>query len=67
MAGLSEPKESVILLPLWNTAIFQRATGAMYQCPALIRQGVLRVGDIPKDGGLGEVELKPVAGTWGVL
>ena len=38
MAGLNEPKGSVTQLPPWNTAIFQRATGATYQCPALIRK-----------------------------
>ena len=40
MAGLNEPKESVTLLTLWNTAIFQRETGATDQCLALIRKGV---------------------------
>ena len=28
--GLNEPKGSVTQLPLWNTAIFQRGTGATY-------------------------------------
>ena len=63
MAGLSDPKESATLLPLWNTAIFQRATGPTYQCPALIRKGVLQVGDLLKHGGLDEEKLKPLGGN----
>ena len=64
MAGLHEPKESVTRPPLWNTAIFQRETGATYQCPALLRRGILRVGDLLKDGGLDEAKLAPIAATW---
>ena len=62
-----EPKGSVTQLPLWNTAIFQRETGATYQCPALIRRGVLQVGDLLKDGGLDEAKLATIAPTWRAL
>ena len=64
MTGLNGRKGSITQLPLWNTAIFQRETGATYQCPALIRKGVLRVGDLLKDRGLDEAKLAPVAATW---
>ena len=67
MAGLNEPKESVTRLPLSNTAIFQRQTGATYQCPALIRRGVLQVGNLLKDGRVDEAKLAPVAATWRAL
>ena len=45
---LHEPEASVTQLPLWNTAVYTaiRETGATYQCPALIRKGVLKIGDL---------------------
>ena len=64
MPGLNEPKGLSTQLPLWNTAVFQKETGATYQCPALIRKGVLRIGDLLKEGGLDEAKLAPVAATW---
>ena len=60
MRGLHEPRASITQLPLWNTAVFQRETGA-------IRKGVLKMADLMKSGVSDEAKLTPIAATWRLL
>ena len=64
MRGLAVEGKNIRLLPLWNSIVFSNDKGTPYHSPALIRQGVLTVGDIAQGRAADPEKLAVIAPTW---
>ena len=63
MTGLTVERKSIRLLPLWNSIVFSNDKGTPYHSPALIRRGVLTMGDIAQGRAADPEKLAVIAPT----
>ena len=62
--GLAVKGKNIRPLPLWNSIVFSNDKGTPYHSPALIRRGVLTVGDIVQGRAADPEKLAVIAPTW---